>query len=88
MQPKAFHRKLTAILSADVAGYSRQMQGDEAATVTTLEAYKKAFCDLIKQHRGPGGRCYGNDCQDRLPRSGGWSFLCFERRNTRADAAV
>ena len=23
MQPKGFHRKLTAILSADVAGYSR-----------------------------------------------------------------
>jgi len=31
---------LTAILSADVAGYSRLMQDDEAATVKTLEAYK------------------------------------------------
>jgi hypothetical protein len=26
MQQKGFHRKLTAILSADVAGYSRLMQ--------------------------------------------------------------
>ena len=52
MDPKAFHRKLTAILSADVAGYSRLMQDDEAATVTTLESYKQAFFDLIKQHRG------------------------------------
>ena len=52
MEKKGFHRKLTAILSADVAGYSRLMQDDEAATVTTLESYKQAFFDLIKQHRG------------------------------------
>src|SRR5512139_3269030 len=52
MEPKSFHRKLTAILSADVAGYSRLMQDDEAATVATLEAYKQIFSDLIKQHRG------------------------------------
>ena len=52
MDPKAFHRKLAAILSADVAGYSRLMQDDEAATVATLETYKQVFSDLIKQHRG------------------------------------
>ena len=52
MEPKGFHRKLTAILSADVAGYSRLMQDDEAATVNTLESYKQAFFDLIRQHRG------------------------------------
>jgi adenylate cyclase len=52
MEPKGFHRKLTAILSADVAGYSRLMQDDEGKTVTTLESYKQAFFDLIKQHRG------------------------------------
>lgn len=33
MRPKALHRRLTAILSADVAGYSRLMQDDEVATV-------------------------------------------------------
>jgi adenylate cyclase len=52
MEPKGFHRKLTAILRADVAGYSLLMQDDETATVKTLESYKKAFFDLIKQHRG------------------------------------
>jgi adenylate cyclase len=52
MEPKGFHRKLTAILSADVAGYSRLMQDDETATVKTLEAYKLIISDLIKQHRG------------------------------------
>jgi adenylate cyclase len=52
MEPKGFHRKLTAILSADVAGYSRLMQDDETATVKTLEAYKQIISDLVKQHRG------------------------------------
>jgi adenylate cyclase len=52
MQQKGFHRKLTAILNADAAGYSRLMQEDEAATVKTLEAYKQIISDLIKQHRG------------------------------------
>jgi adenylate cyclase len=52
MEPKGFHRKLTAILSADVAGYSRLMQDDEAATVKSLEAYKWIISDLVKQHRG------------------------------------
>src|SRR5512139_2220619 len=52
MEPKSFHRKLTAILSADVAGYSRLMQDDEAATVKTLEAYKQIISDLVKRHRG------------------------------------
>ena len=40
MEPKGFHRKLAAILNTDVAGYSRLMQNDEAATVKTLEACK------------------------------------------------
>jgi hypothetical protein len=41
MEPKGFHRKLTAIVSMDVAGYSRLMQDDEAATVSTLESYTR-----------------------------------------------
>jgi hypothetical protein len=48
MESKGFHRKLTAILSADVAGYSRLMQDDEGKTVVTLESYKQGFFDLIK----------------------------------------
>jgi len=52
MEQKGFHRKLTAILSADVAGYSRLMQDDEAATVKTLEGYKQIISDLVKQLRG------------------------------------
>jgi class 3 adenylate cyclase len=36
------HRKLAAILSADVVGYSRLMGDDDRATVETLNAYRQA----------------------------------------------
>ena len=52
MATKDFKRKLSAILSADVAGYSRLMGEDEAATVSTLETYREVMSTLIKQHRG------------------------------------
>jgi len=45
-------RKLSAILSADVKGYSRLMAEDEVATVRTLTAYREVMTGLIKQHRG------------------------------------
>jgi len=45
-------RKLTAILSADVQGYSRLMGDDERATVETITAYRKVMTDLIKDHHG------------------------------------
>jgi adenylate cyclase len=52
MNTQEFKRKLTAVFSADVAGYSRLMGEDEAATVKTLEMYKQIMFSLIKQHRG------------------------------------
>jgi adenylate cyclase len=52
MATKDFKRKLSAILSADVAGYSRLMGEDEAATVSTIETYREVMSTLIKQHRG------------------------------------
>ncbi len=52
MTTDTFQRKLTAILSADVVGYSRLMGDDETATVKTLETYKGVMFSLIKQHRG------------------------------------
>ena len=39
MAEKGFKRKLTAILSADVEGYSLLMAEDEGSTVRTLTAY-------------------------------------------------
>jgi adenylate cyclase len=45
-------RKLAAIFSADVKGYSRLMGEDEAATIRTLTAYREVMVTLIQQHRG------------------------------------
>jgi len=52
MTEERVKRKLSAILSADVAGYSRLMGEDEVSTVRTLEAYRKVMSDLIEQFRG------------------------------------
>ena len=52
MEEKGFKRKLTAILSADVEGYSRLMGDNEEATVRTLTAYREVMTTLIKQHNG------------------------------------
>ncbi len=52
MADEGFKRKLTAILSADVAGYSRLMAEDETFTVKTIAAYREVIASLIKQHRG------------------------------------
>ena len=49
---KTTHRKLIAILCADVVGYSRLMGADEEATIETLTAYRKVFTSEIKNHRG------------------------------------
>jgi adenylate cyclase len=46
------NRKLAAILSADVVGYSRLMQDDDAATVATLQEYRAAIARVIERHKG------------------------------------
>ena len=45
-------RKLTAILSADVKGYSRLMGANEEGTLHTLTAYRDAMATHIRQHNG------------------------------------
>jgi adenylate cyclase len=45
-------RKLAAILSTDVAGYSRLMGEDEEATIHTLTTYREVMTILIQQHHG------------------------------------
>ena len=52
MAPPDVKRKLTAILSADVAGYSRLMEEDDSATVKTLTSYRETITSLIQHHRG------------------------------------
>lgn len=45
-------RKLRAILSADVKGYSHLMSQDEASTIHTLIVYKEAMSNFIEQYKG------------------------------------
>ena len=52
MPTEDFQRKLTAILSADVVGYSRLMGDDEETTVRTLNKYKEIIFGLIESNNG------------------------------------
>jgi adenylate cyclase len=45
-------RKLAAILSADVEGYSRLMGDDEAATVRAITEYREAITSTVVRHNG------------------------------------
>src|SRR5678816_2528200 len=46
------NRRLAAILAADIAGYSRLMHEDEAATVRDLKAHQRMILPLIGRHGG------------------------------------
>jgi TolB-like protein/class 3 adenylate cyclase len=52
MSAEKFKRKLAAILSADVKGYSRLMGEDEEGTIRTLNAYKEVMTGFIRKHEG------------------------------------
>jgi len=52
MTDDTYKRKLTTIFSTDAVGYSRLMGDDEAATVRTIELYRKIISDHIAQSRG------------------------------------
>jgi adenylate cyclase len=45
-------RKLSAVLSADVKGYSRLMGADESGTIRTLKEYREIVAKLIQRYRG------------------------------------
>ena len=45
-------RRLTTVLCADVHGYSRLMEADEAGTLATLRRYRAAIAGLVARHDG------------------------------------
>ncbi|MBR0712606.1 adenylate/guanylate cyclase domain-containing protein [Bradyrhizobium liaoningense] len=45
-------RRLTTVLCADVQGYSRLMEADEAGTLGTLRRYRTAIAGLVERHDG------------------------------------
>ena len=52
MTTDEFKHKLTAILSADVQGYSRLMEDDETSTIRTLTSYRSLMSAIIERHEG------------------------------------
>ncbi len=50
--PAEIHRKLTTILAADAAGYSRLMQANEPRTLDLLRSSFAVFTRLIERHAG------------------------------------
>ena len=51
-EERLLNRRLAAILAADIAGYSRLMHEDEAATVRDLKAHQSVILPLIGRHGG------------------------------------
>ncbi len=49
---ESIERKLVAVASVDVAGYSRLMALDEVGTVRTLTAFRSEMADLVRSHEG------------------------------------
>lgn len=52
MTGNGIQRKLKAIFSADVKGYSLLMADDDESTVTTITAYRELISGLIQKHQG------------------------------------
>ncbi len=50
--PEPVERKLAAILSADVVGYSRLMAGDEEAAIRAITARREEVELHVRQKRG------------------------------------
>ena len=51
-QNARIERRLSAVFSTDVQGYSRLMGDNEEATIHTLTAYRDVFAKSIEQHHG------------------------------------
>jgi adenylate cyclase len=48
----SMNRRLAAILAADIAGYSRLMGEDEAATVRDLKGHQAVILPLVGRYGG------------------------------------
>jgi adenylate cyclase len=74
MTPDRVVRRLTAILAADVAGYSRLMGSDGEGTLAALKADRRALVDpKITEHRGRIVKTTGDGMQAWIsdPRTSG-----------------
>jgi len=69
MNADRVERRLTAILAADVVGYSRLMGAAEEGTLAALKAIRRALVDpRIVEHRGRIVKTTGEGRQPRQVR--------------------
>ncbi len=64
---EAIQRKLAAILSADVAGYSRLMGADEAGTFNALRELRRIVDSIIEQRNGRIANTAGDSVLAEFP---------------------
>jgi adenylate cyclase len=67
MTAAPIERKLAAILSADVSGYTRLMGADETATMAALSAHREVIDELIRQHGGRIANTAGDSVLAEFP---------------------
>ena len=60
-------RRLTAILAADVVGFSRLMGLDEAGTLSSLQAHRKVLDGAIAEHAGRIVKVVGDGLLTEFP---------------------
>jgi class 3 adenylate cyclase len=60
-------QRLAAVLSADVAGYSRLMGLDEVGTARTLREHRKVALALVAKHGGRLVKTTGDDVLLEFP---------------------
>jgi TolB-like protein/class 3 adenylate cyclase/rhodanese-related sulfurtransferase len=60
-------RKITAILAADVVGYSRLMGLDEGGTLAALKIRRAAFDQLVREHEGREFGSVGDSLMAEFP---------------------
>jgi adenylate cyclase len=60
-------RKITAILAADVVGYSRLMGVDEAGTLAALKIRRALFDQLVREHEGREFGSVGDSLMAEFP---------------------
>ena len=83
-------RKLTTILSADVAGYSRLMERDEPGTFARLKACREALLETIASHRGRVVNTAGDSVLAEFSSvvNAVDCAVCFQRENAERNASV
>ncbi len=67
MSTPTIERKLTAVMAADVAGYSRMMGEDEAGTMAALGECRALMMGFITRHRGRIANTAGDSLLAEFP---------------------